>query len=189
MFDRAGVKTEAKSQIQGNIGTLFLCTLVIGLITSVASVVSWVVAPAFGISVILIYTNLRNGIKPQVSNIFDGFSVLGKALWLTIISGFFVSLWSCLFWIPGIIKAYSYSLAPYILAENPTMTAREALSESKRLTVGAKKDLFVLDLSFIGWFFLCGITCGIASIYVLPYVQAAKVNAYQTIKQANNGAF
>ena len=62
------------------------------------------------------------------------------------------------------------------------MTAREALNESKRITVGAKKDLFVMELSFLGWAMLGGITFGIALIYVYPYMQAAKVNAYLAIK-------
>ena len=184
MFDRKQIKAAAKGQIKGNIGILFLCMIVIAFL---GNITLGLAAPAMGISTVLIYLGLVYGKKPTVGDSTTGFSFFGKALWLSIIVGFFTMLWSALLWVPGVIKAYSYSLAPYILAENPTMTAREALNESKRITVGAKKDLFVMDLSFIGWFMLCGLTGGILLFYVFPYVQAARANAYLAIK-ANNGA-
>ena len=174
MFDRVLIKTAAKGQIKGNIGILFVCIIVMAFLSGITLGFG---APAMGISSILIYLALINSQKPSIGNSTAGFSFFGKALWLAIISGFFTMLWSCLLYVPGIIKSYSYSLAPYILAENPTMTAREALNESKRITTGAKKDLFVMDLSFIGWILLGGITGGIALIYVYPYMQAAKANA------------
>ena len=184
MFDRMQIKVAAKGQIKGNIGILLICIIIMGLLSSITLGLA---APAMGISAILIYLALSNGQKPSAGNSTAGFSFFGKALWLAIITGFFTMLWSSLFCIPGIIKSYSYSLAPYILAENPTMTARQALNESKRITVGAKKDLFVLDLSFVGWMMLSSITFGIALIYVSPYMQAAKANAYLAVK-AKNGA-
>ena len=182
MFDRVQIKTAAKGQIKGNIGILFICIIIMGFL---GSITLGLAAPAMGIGAILIYLALINGHKPSAGNSTAGFSFFGKALWLAIITGFFTILWSCLFCIPGIMKSYAYSLAPYILAENPTMTAREALNESKRITMGAKKDLFVLDLSFIGWMMLGVITLGIAFIYVYPYMQAAKANAYLAIKAKN----
>lgn len=84
--------------------------------------------------------------------------------------------------IPGIIKGLSYSMATYILADHPEMTARQALNESKRIMDGHKMDLFLLELSFIGWLLLVGITCGIAIIYVGPYMNATMVNFYNSIK-------
>jgi uncharacterized membrane protein len=71
----------------------------------------------------------------------------------------------------------------YILAENPGMTAREALNESKRIMHGHKADYFVLSLSFIGWILLVSVTFGIAAIYVGPYVAATTANFYNAIKQ------
>lgn len=87
----------------------------------------------------------------EVSTLFSAFPSLGKALWLNILIGVFTFLWSLLFYIPGIIKALSYSMANYILADNPEMTAREALRESKIIMHGHKWELFVLNLSFILW--------------------------------------
>ena len=183
MFNRGEIKAAAKQQIKGNIGILLACALVGGLVTSVASIVSWLVAPSIAMGMTMIYLALTSGQKPKVGDIFNGFSIFGKAWWLSFLTGLFVMLWSCLFVIPGIIKSIAYSMAPYILAENPTMTAREALRESKRITTGAKGSLFVLELSFIGWALLCGITCGIAFIYVGPYMSTTMANAYKVLKE------
>ncbi len=93
-------------------------------------------------------------------------------------------LWSLLFVIPGIVKAYSYSLAMYIKSENMGMSASNAIDMSKKITEGHKMDLFVLDLSFFGWFILSALTLDILGvIYVQPYYLAAKAFAYEEIKE------
>ena len=73
-------------------------------------------------------------------------------------------------------------MSTYILAENKGKPALECINESKAMTNGHKMDLFVLGLSFIGWGFLCAITLGIASIWVIPYMQATYANAYNSLK-------
>lgn len=186
-FDRSDLKAAAKSQIKGNIGILLVCTLVISLITAVAAPffgVGFLIAPSFSISLVMIYLAMTNNVRPQVGDVFQGFNLFGKALWLSVITGFFTFLWSLLFFIPGIVKAFAYSMAPYILAENPQMTAREALDESKRITKGYKGDLFVLQLSFIGWMLLVPLTLGLLGIWLNPYMSAATANAYLHIKQS-----
>jgi uncharacterized membrane protein len=132
---------------------------------------------------VMIYLGLTKNVKPQFGDIFKGFSSLfGKALWLSVITVFFTFLLSLLLFIPGIIKAIAYSMAPYILAENPGMTAREALRESTRITNGHKFELFVLQLSFIGWILLVPVTFGLIAIWLVPYMNAAAANAYLEIK-------
>ena len=74
-------------------------------------------------------------------------------------------------------------MAPYILADNPELTANEALSKSKEIMDGHKFDLFVLQLSFFWWYMLSAITFGIAYIYVIPYVSATTANFYNSIKE------
>ena len=96
----------------------------------------------------------------------------------------FTFLWSLLLVIPGIIKAYAYSMSFYILADNPELTASEALAKSQSLMRGHKMELFILELSFIGWFFLIGLTFGLAAIYVAPYMEATMANFYNSIKEA-----
>ena len=95
----------------------------------------------------------------------------------------FIMLWSLLFYIPGYIKTYEYSLAEYIKAENPQLDNKKVLEMSRTMTNGYKMDLFLLDLSFIGWFILTMFTGTILGyLYVFPYYYAAKAFAYEEIK-------
>jgi len=95
----------------------------------------------------------------------------------------FIWLWSLLFVIPGIIKAYEYRLVPYIFAENPDMKYSDILAESSKLMKGNKWKTFVLDLSFIGWELLSLCTCGLLSIfYVDPYKLQTDAALYEALK-------
>ena len=96
----------------------------------------------------------------------------------------YVVLWSLLFIVPGIYKAYQYRMVPYTLGENPDMTYQEVLQRSKDMMDGQKWDAFVLDLSFILWHMLGGITCGLAEIfYVAPYVNLTDAALYSRLSR------
>ncbi len=190
MINRSEMKKTAKAQIKGNIGILFVCQLVISLISGLAAPVflaGFLIAPSFEIAIVMIYIALTQSIRPSLGDIFKGFSLFGKALWLKIITGFFTFAWSLLFIIPGIVKGYAYLMAPYILADNPGMTAREALRESKRITNGHKGELFVLSLSFIGWYLLIPLTLGLIIIWLAPYTNATLANYYLAMKDKKPG--
>lgn len=95
-------------------------------------------------------------------------------------------LWSLLFIIPGIVKAYEYRMIPYLLAENPEMSKEEAFAASKQMMDGQKWRTFVLDLSFFGWIILSGLTCGILSIfYVNPYMFSTQAALYEALRYGN----
>ena len=122
--------------------------------------------------------------NPELSEIFNGF----KGNCLNVVKIMFLMdlktlLWLFLFIVPGLIKAYEYSMIPYLLAENPNLSASQAFSLSKQMTTGQKMDLFVLDLSFIGWGFLGLICCGIGLLFVQPYPEATKAEVYLILKQ------
>ena len=93
-------------------------------------------------------------------------------------------LWLLLLIVPGVIKAYEYSMIPYLLAENPNLSASQAFSLSKQMTTGQKMDLFVLDLSFLGWIILGLICCGIGILFVLPYPEATRAKVYLILKES-----
>ena len=189
-MERAQLKAMAKSQIKGNIGILFLISLVAALVSGIANVIpvvgsvamTFVITPAFTIATIIIYLNMTAGVKPTVSELFNHFNKFWAAFKVTFFQGLFIALWSMLLWIPGIVKSYSYAMAMYIQAENPEMGSLEAITRSKQMMQGHKMELFVLDLSFIGWYLLCGLTFGIAAIWVIPYISATKANFYNSIK-------
>lgn len=93
--------------------------------------------------------------------------------------GLYTWLWSLLFVIPGIIKAYEYRMIPYLLAENPELDSSEAFRISREMMDGQKMDTFVLDLSFLGWIIVSSFTCGILAIfYVAPYIAYTNAELY-----------
>ena len=95
----------------------------------------------------------------------------------------YIGLWSLLFVIPGIVKTYSYRMTPYILAARPELSANEAITESRRMMDGHKWDMFVLDLSFIGWHILGVLTAGILEVfYVVPYKSSTNATLYEALK-------
>ncbi len=188
-MNRDKLKSQAKQQISGNLGTLFLITLIVFAISWVAAMIpmggmiaSLILTPAFSISIIRVYLNLTKNIKPSVDDAFKGFDDFWSAFKLNFLIGLFTFLWSLLFIVPGIIKSYSYSLSMYILSENKNKPALECIKESEKMTEGHKMDLFVLGLSFFGWILLTILTFGIAIIWVGPYMNATYSNAYNHLK-------
>ena len=123
--------------------------------------------------------------NPELGEIFRGF----KGNYLNVVKTMFLMdlktfLWICLFIVPGVVKAYEYSMIPYLLAENPNLSASEAFSLSKQMTTGQKMDLCVLDLSFLGWIILGLICCGIGILFVQPYPEATKAEVYLNLKES-----
>ena len=133
---------------------------------------------------VLYHLGVRRGEQMPYTTLFDGFSFVGKLILLEIVMYIFVTLWSMLFVIPGIIATYRYRFALYNLCENPEMGIMDAIHMSKMQTYGYKMDLFVLDLSFFGWSFLCVLTMGILSIWIHPYIQQTDIGYFQQIKTA-----
>jgi len=193
-MDRVELKTLAKSQIKGNIGVLFVISFIVAMVSGLAVTIpvvgsialALVVTPAFSIAVITIYLNLTKHMTPEIGELFAHFNKFWGAFKVTFLTGLFTALWSLLFVIPGIIKAFSYSMAMYILAENPEIGALEAINRSKAMMDGHKMELFVLELSFIGWHLLGMVTLGIAYVWVIPYISATTANFYNSIKNTVN---
>ena len=94
----------------------------------------------------------------------------------------FVFLWALLLVIPGIIKAFAYSMTPFILKDYPELSANQAIDLSIKMMKGRKFDLFWLYLSFIGWFFVCIFTFGIGYVWLAPYLQTSMAAFYQDVK-------
>lgn len=118
---------------------------------------------------------------PGMGVMLDGFRSghYGNVVLTMFLRDLYTFLWTLLFVIPGIVKYYEYLMVPYVLAENPGMNKEEAFLISKQMMNGQKMDVFILDLSFIGWKFLSGITCGLLGIfYVNPYVEATFAELY-----------
>lgn len=151
----------------------------------ISIIISLVIMSPLRISHNYAYLEAAKDQKPGFSMLGYGYkNCWGNSILLNLLTLVFTFLWSLLFFIPGIIKTYSYSMSPYIMAENPNIGALEAITKSKEMMKGHKFELFILDLSFIFWYLLIPITFGFASIYIAPYVNATRTNFYLKLKEA-----
>ena len=125
--------------------------------------------------------NQHDGQEGTVKDLFSMFDYFKAGFLQSLLRSLFIILWSLLLVIPGIVMSYAYAMTPFILAEHPEMTAREAIRASKDLMKGHKFDLFCLNLSFIGWILLCVLTAGIGFIFLSPYMNAAHAVFYRNI--------
>lgn len=127
---------------------------------------------------------LRNSESPaELGEIKKGFSPYGRNVVALLLRGIYLFLWSLLFVIPGLIKAYSYRMVPYILADDPTISAKDAITLSRQMMDGNKWKAFVLDLSFLGWHLLSAVTFFLVGIfYVFPYISATDAELYRELK-------
>lgn len=129
---------------------------------------------------------VRGG-EATAKDMFEGYNkeLFSRVLTTTLLYYVYVFLWSLLLLIPGCIKAYSYAMTPYILKDNPEMKNNAAIEESMRMMDGHKLELFLLDLSFIGWAILSILTCCIGFLWLVPYMNMARVNFYEDLKKAS----
>ncbi|MBQ6316349.1 MAG: DUF975 family protein [Oscillospiraceae bacterium] len=143
-----------------------------------------------GVGFSLFVMNSVRRSQPALGNLLDGFGMFPRVLFLIILQIVLIFLWSLLLVIPGIVAAYRYSFAVYVMIDHPEMSAMDCLRESKRLTTGYKRQLFLLDLSFILWFLLTMIPIVgyIAQVYVTPYMESARVLYYEQIRALQGGS-
>lgn len=138
---------------------------------------TWLLYAGFVVFVLRMIRQQQNSLW----NLMDGFQNFLKIIGLNILTGIFTALWSLLFIIPGIIAAYRYRQALYLLLDHPEMGIMECIRESKRLMVGHKAELFILDLSFIGWALLSIIP--FVSVYTLPYTESTYALYYSMLRE------
>ena len=161
------------------LGTLLLIALLGSLI---GLVLSFFVFGPMQVGMVRYYMESRNGAS-SFGQLFYGFKRnymnTATAMFLT---NLFVSLWSLLLIVPGIIKGLAWSQVPYILAENPNLSGARARAISAQMTDGQKWEIFVLQLSFLGWILLGSLLCGIGLFFVEPYVQATYAELYAKLR-------
>ena len=115
-------------------------------------------------------------------HLFDGFNQYFRIFLAELLRGIYILFWALLLIIPGLIKEYSYAMTEFILKDNPEMSGEEAICESMRLMQGHKMQLFLLDLSMIGWLILSILTLGIGLLFLMPYNYTAHAHFYEDLK-------
>ena len=188
---RAELKQAAKDRLVGKwgwaVGFHFVAIFI-------ANAVGWL---TFGVIALMVTAGIsftflkfmddREQDRNIFSNIFSAFtSGQPIAVFLnTMLSAIFISLWSLLLVVPGIIKALAYSQTNYILkdmqAAGIKITPTGAIAASQRLMVGHKGEYFLLQLSFIGWALLATLTFGIGYLWLAPYIQATNAAYYRNL--------
>jgi uncharacterized membrane protein len=136
----------------------------------------------FSVGFAFFYLSLARNEPLTVDLMFKGFSRFGTALVASLIAMIFVILWSFLLLIPGIVALLSYAMIYFIIADNPNISAYEALNMSKRMMYGHKWKYFRLILRFTGWFILSILTVGIGFLFLVPYFQTANAEFYEDVK-------
>lgn len=157
--------------------------------------------PIFTIGLCSVALTLQSEKKPIIEQLGEGFKYCGKSFWLYYSCRLISLLWGLLFIVPGIIKWYSYSMAPFIMAERPDLSVRDARRLSRELTEEYKLRIFLLDLSFIGWavavliialmlksgMILVGLVLTLMlSLWLIPYMMTARADLYRYIKEQKN---
>lgn len=122
----------------------------------------------------------------DIHDLFSQFDRFKEGFLQNFLRNLYIFLWSFLLIIPGIVKSYSYAMTPFIMAENPDMSAKEAIEASKQLMHGHKDELFTLDLTFFGWSLLAALTLNIGHIFLNPYKNAAYAVFYKELTASNN---
>lgn len=187
------IRREARERLKGNWGTALLLCLIYSIILSFSGLLPYIgtllIAGPLMLGLVACFMKLVRNEPFNIEGLFDGFKRFTPAFILILLQWIFIFLWSLLLIVPGIIAAYRYSMAFYILSDNPQMTGKEALEASKKMMNGYKGKLFLLHLSFIGWALLCLLTLGIGYLWLAPYIQASTACFYQNVKEASNDSF
>jgi len=190
----SGVVTEKLPELGGKLGGLVVAAEVESL--ALLGLIAAVMSSALLLSTImlLISAPIKVGecryflegtqYRFDIKNILHGFTT-GKYLNILLsllLKEVFITLWSLLFIIPGIVKGYAYSMVPYILAENPNLSPKQVIDISCRMTKGYKFKVFLTSLSFIGWYLLGALCFGIGTVFVVPYERATLAQLYLALR-------
>lgn len=209
LWNRAELKFRAREVLSKNYLVCVLAAFVLGLMLSIdinqetLSYLELSFSSSFRVSIdigefllnYLVVNILEIGIcrffvenrdyRAPLTKIFFGFrnGYYGRSFWITFVRDVKIFLWTLLLVIPGIVKSYEYSMIPYILAEQPDLSMGEAFDISRDMTDGQKWEMFVLDLSFLGWRLLTVVTLGLSEIFwTAPYYQAVRAELYAVLR-------
>ena len=192
-----GIGSAGTSGAEGELGSalanfeatapvLFTVFSIVAVIIVVFAIISIVLGGAVSLGYAKYNLNLIDGKTANVEDLISQFNRIGDGFVMRFFTVLYTVLWSLLLVVPGIIAVYSYSMAPYILYENPGMKARDAIKASKALMKGNKWRLFCLEFSFFGWSILAALSLGVGMLFLRPYIEAAGAAFYRDINTKFN---
>lgn len=199
-MSRSELKSWAKAKIKGRIWNLLIPIIIASIFSSITLGASFEVVdgklnitPGANIGILftfvqvgLAYIMIRfvNDKDYELKDLFRFASDFARDFLVALLQSVFTFLWSLLLVVPGIIKAYAYSMVNVILADEKyeDLGFREVLKKSEDMMMGHKMDYFVLQLSFIGWHLLAIFTLGLLEIWIMPYYNTASYKFLNDVK-------
>ena len=192
MNNSSTIRGFARESLSGNwLNAVLAYLIIIGIISVVSTlqVVTWIILGSLTYGLYLYYIVLIREKAGDFNLLFKAFSfseknlgLFGKTLGLYLLMSLYIFLWTLLLIVPGIIAAYSYRIAFYLMIDNPEIGVSEALKQSKEMMYGYKSKLFCLDLSFIGWGLLCILSFGIGILWLSPYMLTSQTIFYEELR-------
>lgn len=199
------IRALSASQMQGNWKAAVIITLIYVVIEAVAMAFGQMGNFAAYVSYVLMYLFVlfplafgfyltflalaRDGKPLDIKDFFEGFNTkfYTKAIVVQLLVAIFVFLWSLLLIVPGVIKACSYILAPFIVAENPDISAMDAIKRSEQMMEGHKMSIFLISLGLLGCIILSLLLLGIPMLWIVPYYMSVYSNFYLEVKNEYKG--
>lgn len=194
-------KARAIKSLSGNWGKGVIATILCNMATSIP-IVNFLISYGFS----AFFLDCANGKKVNIGQLFDGFKDFGRIFLTMLLIALRISLWAAVFIIPffitiflsptplaavgvwigliiAIVKFYSYSMTAYIMRENPEMKYNQAINKSVEIMKDKKMDLFLIDLSMIGWGILSIVTFGLGYLFLNPYRETVYAHFYKDARQ------
>ncbi len=160
----------------------FLVFCVLGLFPVIGTIATYIIVGPMTVGGVRFTLSVSRKEKPEIGQIFSGFDRFGTHLAAYLLQTLFVCLWTLLLIIPGIIAALSYSMTYFIIAEDSSISASEAITKSKKMMKGNKWKLSYLGFRFTGWFLLVMLSFGIGFLWVGPYMYVSYAKFYDDLK-------
>lgn len=166
---------------------IFLIAIAAGAIGRISPILNLVITLGFvyfiSVGATFLFWDVFKGKYPEINTLFETLKDYARYLVGILLVFVYTFLWTLLLIVPGIIKGLSYSMTFYIMRENPEMKGEQAIQHSMAMMQGRKMDLFLLELSFIGWALLAVLTAGIGFIWLIPYMSTAMGAFYEELKK------
>lgn len=198
MESSATYKNRAVASLTGKWGTSAILTIIMAIalyvpsscvslatIDSLGSVVSLLLLPLMW-GYALFFLKIARAQSADYGTLFEGFKDYLRIFLTMLLESIYIILWSLLLIVPGIIKSYSYAMTNFILADDAEIKYDAAIEKSMHMMQGHKMELFLLDLSMIGWYLLSLLTLGIGFLFLKPYVTTAHAHFYEDLKATGN---
>ena len=190
--------TQARKSLSGRwglaVGTFFVYMLIMGGLGNLTyafssdglkiavNLIPLLLGGAFALGIVTFSLAIARDEDAKLEMIFSGFKYYIKTLGLFLLMMLFILLWMLLLIVPGIIAAISYSMAFFIMRDNPDIKAMEAIDASKKMMYGYKWKYFCLGLRFIGWIILGILSLGIGFLWIAPYMSISQAKFYDDVK-------